>query len=341
MDYYHARCAEVAPLFAFGASDLAEARAWRVRAQSKARDLLGESPELVPLNAETLDVADLGRYVREKVVFDSDPHSSIPAYVLIPKGLSSPAPALVCLHDHETDKEALVGIDTPAGSDSAGAARALIERENCDFARQFAQRGYVTIAIDLRCFGERADPSVLPGRDACSAHFICGCILGTYPLTLNLHDVGIAIDYLLTRPEADHERIGCIGLGLGGTVALWAAGMDKRVKAAVAGSCLCELHDPSVRIPRLCGSLAVPDLCRYFDICDVAALAAPRPLLVQTGRHDESVPVESAMKAYERLKAAYEAWGCPQAVALDVFAGGREFHTQTAVEWMDRWLRDK
>ena len=56
---------------------------------------------------------------------------------------------------------------------------------------------------------------------------------------------------------------------------------------------------------------------------------------------DESVPVESAMKAYERLKAAYEAWGCPQAVALDVFAGGREFHTQTAVEWMDRWLRDK
>lgn len=339
MDYYHARCAEVTPLFAFGASDLAEARAWRVRAQSKARDLLGEMPEPAPLNAETVETADLGRYVREKVVFDSDPHSSVPAYVLIPKGIQSPAPALVCLHDHETVKESLVGLARSAGSESDEAARVLIERENCDFARQFVQRGYITIAIDLRCFGERADPSARPGREACSSHFICGCILGAYPLALNLHDVGRAVDYLLTRPEADHDRIGCVGIGLGGSVALWAVAMDKRVKAAVVASCLCELRDYSILVPRLCGSLAVPDLCRYFDVCDVAALAAPRPLLVQAGRHDESVPVESAIRAYERLKAAYQAWEHPDAVALDVFAGGAEFHTQTAVEWMDRWLR--
>lgn len=41
------------------------------------------------------------------------------------------------------------------------------------------------------------------------------------------------VDYLVTRPEVDPERIGCCGLSVGGFRAAWLAGLDARIKAAV------------------------------------------------------------------------------------------------------------
>ena len=42
----------------------------------------------------------LGDYVREKVIFATSPELRVPAYVLVPKGLKGPAPAIVDLHSH-------------------------------------------------------------------------------------------------------------------------------------------------------------------------------------------------------------------------------------------------
>ena len=41
---------------------------------------------------------DQGAYVREKVTFRTTPDLRVPAYVLVPKGLSKPAPGVVALH---------------------------------------------------------------------------------------------------------------------------------------------------------------------------------------------------------------------------------------------------
>jgi dienelactone hydrolase len=339
MEYFNARCSDVEPLFAFDAGNLAEARRWRIRAQAKVRDLMGEAPESVGLEAETVESVDLGTYIRERVIFDADAHSSVPAYILVPKNLDQPAPALLCLHGHGPGKDVVAGVTNADGVHTEENKRLCIQQQNCDYARQFAQRGYVTIAIDFRCFGERADKaSPTLNGDPCNTQFIRGCLLGVYSLTLNLHDTIRTIDYLQTRAEVNPDLIGCMGVSLGGMMTLWATAMDKRIKAAVASGCLSGLRD-AVHEQRICGSQTLPDLCRYFDLSDIASLVAPRPLLVQSGLHDETCPVDSAKTAYAKLRAAYGAWESPETVGLDVFAGGNEFHSKTAVEWMDRWLR--
>ena len=41
------------------------------------------------------------------------------------------------------------------------------------------------------------------------------------------------LDYLLTRPEVDHEKIGCAGHSGGGTLTLFISALDERVRCAV------------------------------------------------------------------------------------------------------------
>jgi dienelactone hydrolase len=337
--FLEARGREIKPLFRFTATTPEEARDWRTRALGKIRDLLGEMPESVPLNPEIVEKVDMGSYVREKVIFDADAHSSVPAYILIPKQLDAPARALLCMHGHGPGKDAVAGITTPDSRMSEEEKRRSIEQHNYDYAQQFVQRGYVTFTFDFRCFGERADTSVpLYNRDLCNVHFIRGSLLGINLLALDIHDSFRALDYLCQRPEVDASRIGCVGLSFGGTMTLWTTALDKRIKAAVISGYLCELSTFALGNGNFCGSQYVPGLFRYFDIPDIAALIAPRPLLIESGIHDDGFPIESANRAYNRLQKAYEACGASDSLAHDVFDGGHSFHGELAYDWFDRWL---
>ena len=42
-----------------------------------------------------------------------------------------------------------------------------------------------------------------------------------------------AVDYLLSRPEVDPERIGCTGQSGGGTMTMYLAALEPRIKVAV------------------------------------------------------------------------------------------------------------
>ncbi len=337
--YFGTRCAELEPLSSFRATNAAEARKWRSRALAKTRDLLGECPEWVQLQAETVESVDAGSYVRHKVIFDSDPHSSVPAYMLIPKDLSEPAPALLCLHGHGPGKDVVAGVTDADACHTKQAKRRAIDQHNYDYARQFAEKGYITLTFDFRCFGERADaPCPARGRDPCNPHFMCGTLLGINLLALNVHDTIRALDYLAERPEVDGGRIGCMGLSLGGAMTMWTAALDKRIAAAVISGYMCEFERFALRERELCGSQVVPALRRYFDTCDIAALIAPRPLLIQSGTQNEDYPIESARRVFEKLERAYRAWGKPRCLSHDVFDGGPQFHSETAFEWFDTWL---
>jgi len=338
-EYFNTRCAEIQPLYSFDATNEKQARTWRGRALAKIRDLLGEMPDPVQLCAEVVDAADMGTYVREKVIFDSDTHSSVPGYILVPKGIDTPMPTVLCLHGHGPGKGAVAGVDEADGSCTRAKMREAIKKYNYDYARKFAERGYVTFTFDFRCFGER-NPGVdmCSGRDPCNVHFIRGALLGINLLTLNIHDAIRALDYLETRPEVDPKRIGCVGLSFGGTMTMWTTLLDKRIKAAVVSGYLCEFESFAIRMGNFCGSQFVPTLRRYFDMCDIMSLIAPRPLLVQSGISDQGFPVESARKAFGRLKKTYEVWNAADRIKHDLFEGGHQFHDDTAFKWIDEWL---
>ena len=334
MDYFNSRCAQMQPLFGFEATDEAGAKLWRVKALAKLRDLLGELPEPIPLSAETIEVVDMGSYVREKVVFDADPHSSIPGYILIPKALKGPGPAILCLHGHGPGKDPVVGITEPRTGYTREAMESCIQQHNYDYARQFVERGYVTFTFDFRCFGERAHTSFdLFGRDPCNVHFIRGSLLGINLLSMAIADTFRAVDYMLTRPEIDHARIGCLGLSFGGTMTMWAAALDKRIRAACISCYLSEFEAFAVQNGNFCGSQFIPALRRYFEVSDIASLIAPRPLLIENGIYDDGFPIEASRRAYERLQEAYAAWGVPDHLAQDLFEGGHQFSGARAFDF--------
>ncbi len=60
---------------------------------------------------------------------------------------------------------------------------------------------------------------------------------------------------------------------------------------------------------------------------DLAALVAPRPLLVETGTEDQIFPVAAASTSVAALRPLYERLGAPaSALVHDVFAGEHRWH---------------
>ncbi|TXK42935.1 alpha/beta hydrolase [Nonomuraea sp. C10] len=89
------------------------------------------------------------------------------------------------------------------------------------YAERLTARGFVTLAFDHRNWGESG------GEPRCHED----------PQG-KLHDLRAAVSFLRSRPEADGERIGAVGICLGGGYALKFAAFDPRVKAfaGIAGA---------------------------------------------------------------------------------------------------------
>ncbi|HEX5189595.1 MAG TPA: alpha/beta hydrolase [Streptosporangiaceae bacterium] len=89
------------------------------------------------------------------------------------------------------------------------------------YADRLAAAGYVTLAIDHRNFGESGGE---PRRHESPQG--------------KLADLRAAVSYLRARPDVDADRIGAVGICLGGGYALRFAAFDPRVKAfaGIAGA---------------------------------------------------------------------------------------------------------
>jgi dienelactone hydrolase len=311
-------------------------RRWQGEWRDKLADLMGRVPDRAPLQAETLERVELEGYVREKVVYQSDRHATVPAYVLYPDGLGQgeKRPGILCAHGHCGSN---VGMEAVAGIDEDERVRDAISAMNYDYGRRLALRGYVTIVPGWRAFGERYDRFSTPGRDPCNVCQNSCSWLGYNLLTLDVFDARTTLDYLQERPEVDPDRIGMVGLSYGGRMTTFTAALEPRIKVAVVSGALnCFVE----RIQALgsCGSQVVPGLLLYGDIPEVLGLVAPRPLLIQRGLKDELLPAGFFEEGYSRLARVYDAAGVPERLDRDEFDGGHMFHGDVAYDWFDRWL---
>ena len=318
---------------AFRARNAQEWRAWRRAFRRAIVRGLGPMPEPAPLRAEVLERKRFSAYLREKVVFDSERFASVPAWVLIPRGLKKEErrPAVLCLHGHGPGKNPLVGL----GPDGQPA-----EDYQHQVACRLAERGYVTISPDWRGFGERAeDPEwVRPGRDSCNVSYFAEGYFGYHRLALQIWDGMRTLDYLTSRPEVDGRRIGCIGCSFGGTMTTYLSALDRRIGAAVIVCYLSSLRDAIARA-NFCGAQYMPGLGRHADIPEVAMLIAPRPLMIHVGEKDLCFTVDDAAPAARRVGRAYRALGIADRFGLDVFPGEHEIDVEPALAWFERRLQ--
>lgn len=342
-----------------------DVEAWKRLARQRVLETLLYRPAPVAPDAEVVDRADLGDHIREKVVFRTTPDFRVPGYVLIPKGLTAPAPAIVDLHSHGGmflfGKEKVIdfGVNHPAMTG--------YHEKNYDgrpTATELVRRGYVVITIDAFLFGERRvmlDEDLASGYERAryslddvtrlnqkcrgkEATLVKSLILAglTWPGIVFQDDLG-TVDYLVTRPEVDPQRIGCLGISMGGYRSLFLAGLDDRIRAA---SVVGFMSTVAPMIHRHIDTHSwvhfLPNLHRWLDWPDVVAMRAPLPLMVQQCSRDGLFPLAGMEAANDKIAAIYAKAG-----AAERFVGKfyDEPHQYTramqddAFAWFDQHLK--
>lgn len=338
-EYLLKRYRERKPLMPMTATNEDELCSWQAQFREKLLETLGELPsercQLEPLIIERVEMEDCWR---EKVLINSEPDMAVPAYLLIPKDLQSNErrSAILACHGHGNGKDDVCGITHGEWHRTNS-----IRNANYDYARQLVREGYIVLAPDWRCFGERRLGGTLANKDHCDLLLIKCLLFGLNPLGLNIWDGMRCLDYLQTRSEVDGEMLGCVGLSYGGTITLFLSALDERVRAAVVSCYLNTFGGFALRLGNFCGVQTPAGLLRYGDLGEVASLIAPRPLCIESGRLDEGFPVEETRKAVEVVMRAYKAANALERFTYDEFDGGHMWHGKVSIQFLKRWLPPK
>jgi dienelactone hydrolase len=307
-----------------GAGGAAAILEWRMRCGARLTELLGTMPDRVAPRFETLDSVETATYRRDTVVFDVEDTMSVPAYLLVPHTRSAPGPAVLAIHGHGPGKSEACGLERTG-------------TPNADYGHQLAARGYVVLAPDLRCFGERLDWNP-DDHYACDTNLVHAVMTGVSPLAQNLWDLTCALDVLEDHPLVDGERIGVAGLSYGGTMTLFLAAWDARVAAAVVSGYFSSWTEAHKMPWNMCGSQVLPGMLGRLEHVDVGALVAPRPMLIESGTEDDLFPATVARAEFKKLRCVYAALDAEDRLVHDVFPGVHQWHGDEAYPFLERWI---
>jgi dienelactone hydrolase len=171
-------------------------------------------------------------------------------------------------------------------------------------------------------------------------------------LAANLQAQGVSLAGLMAREDEAAAAflarqpgvrgIAAIGFSMGGFRAWQLAALSADVDAAVSVgwfNSLRFLRDPINNFSR--GQTAFylihPGLYRQLDLPDIAALAAPKPLLFLHGDQDPLMPPGQVTVAFQQLKARYQQCGAPSPALVIAKAQGHRFGLQLQ-QLMLQWL---
>ena len=261
----------------------------------------GPWPEPIPLQPKLHRVEHKDGYRIEWVSYKAEPGDRIPALLLVPDGVDGEhqAPAVAVWHQHNGEWH--LGKSEPAG---------LAGNPMHHTGVAFVKMGYVVLCPDALCFEERQD-SVLRGGDYERFVFLRYVVSGKCLAWKNILDMRRAIDYLESRPEVQKGRIGCYGHSMGATHTWLVGPWEDRLRCLAANCCLptyAAIHRTKILH---CFPNFIPGWFQYGDTPEIAALTAPRPLLMTFGEQDAGSPIQEVRQGLERIAQAYQAAGAP------------------------------
>jgi hypothetical protein len=152
-----------------------------------------------------------------------------------------------------------------------------------------------------------------------------------------------ALDYLCARPEVDPERIGMTGRSGGGSYTWTVAAMDDRVKVAAPVAGMTDLRNQVVdgAIEGHCDCMFFLNTYRW-DFPQVAALIAPRPLLIGNSDKDNLFPLDGVVRLYRQTRRIYQLYGKTNQLGL-LITEGPHADTQDlqlpVFRWFNRFLK--
>jgi len=335
-------CRTRRPDCAFEGRTLADFRRWRDAFRRRYRGCLGAWPEKTPLRATVTAAEDRGDHIRKRVLYDSSSGVTVPAFLLEPKGLSrgERRPAILAAHGHGAGKMDVVGATAELGTK---AQLQTAQRLQYAYGLDAVRRGYIVIAPDFMPFGERRPPEEWSRstRDACNITDLAWQYFGHPLITQNIWDGMRAVDVLLKLPNVDARRIGVIGLSFGGTMATHLLINDRRIRAGVVSGYVSTVRGDALNMRgkgNTCGAQHVPRLLLYGDIADMLGLAAPKPVLFETGRKETCFHFPDMDRACRHVRSIYRAAGYADRIARDIHPNDHQWSGKKAWSWLGKWL---
>jgi hypothetical protein len=231
-------------------------------------------------------------------------------------------------------------------------------------ASMLAQHGYVVISIDAFGFGERRilmDDDIQRGWDRSRyslddvQHLNQKCRGKESTIAKSLVFAGSSwpgivfnddlrtVDYLVSRPEVDPERIGCLGISMGGYRSTYLAALDERIKAACIVGFMSSV-EPMIQahIDTHSWIHFLPGIHQFLDLPDVASLAAPRALLVQQCSQDRLFPLSGMQASLATIGQVYAKAGAAEKFSGRFYDAPHQFTRamqDDALAWLNQHLK--
>lgn len=324
--YFHA---ETAKLRNSCLAEVATLDEWNAKKGAYRRQLfemlsLDPLPERTDLKATVAGRIERDDFAVEKLHFQSRPGLYVTANLYLPKVVERPCPTILYLCGHGKVAKNGVSYGNKVHYQHHGI--------------WFARHGYVCLVLDTLQLGE-----------------IEGVHHGTYrenrwwwnargytPAGVEAWNCIRALDYLATRKEVDAERIGATGRSGGGAYTWFVAALDDRVKVAVpvAGITDLENHVVDRCVEGHCDCMYFVNTYRW-DYPQMAALVAPRPLLISNTDKDRIFPLEGVLRTHRIVRRIYALHGAEKNLGLHITEGPhedtQELYTHAFV-WFDRHL---
>ena len=273
-----------------------QAEAYRAKIGPRVQELIGFEHQPASVEAQIVDVESLEGLRVEKLFFESEPGMPIPCLAVRPEA-DGPLPALIYLDERgkSADMQTVTAL---------------------------ARGGLLVLAVDVRGVGETAsrggrgdeDPESWP-RLLLGAEANCACnafLMGTTMLGLRTFDAARCVDYLLTRDDVDPARIAVLGVGNMGLVALHAGALDARIATTITDGALATYRSIAFsEVYRHPPESFVPGVLSEYDLPNVAAIVAPRRLLMVNPSDPMRAPLElaDARQAYATAFETYRLLG--------------------------------
>jgi hypothetical protein len=263
-------------------------------------------------------------YTLEYLDFDFNGLERVPGTLLVPDNIKVKAPCMLYCHAHFGTYN--------IGKDELLNGRSVMPA----YAPVYAQKGILTLAIDSWCFGERKANTEM---DAFKKMLWEGRTL----FGMMLFDEMKALDYLLSRPEADTSRVGVFGLSMGATKAWWLSALDTRITTCLDLCCMTDF-DALMKANNLKGHgiyYYVPSLLKHFETKTINELIVPRPHVSLNGRLDDLTPPKGVEKVRDYLLPLYAKAGKAEDCRIELFDCPHEElpeMRQIILSWLDKYL---
>lgn len=283
-------------------------------------------PACEPLRALTRKRGETARYVEWEVQIPIYPEVFAYGILLVPKDIApgEMRPVVVCQHGLEGRPSGIV--DLP---DKTPYYR---------FASRLAERGYITFSPQNPYIG--GDSFRWLQRKANSIG------LSMFSFILAQHDR--ILDWLVTQPYVDADRIGFYGLSYGGKTAMRVPPLLKRYALSI---CSGDFND---WIPKV-ASTEAPfsyvytgeweiqewNMGNTFNYAEMAGLMAPRPFMVERGHRDGVGIDEWVALEYAPVRRLYNTLKIGDRTLIEFFDGPHEIHAVGTFEFLDRLLKHR